>query len=177
MISIALDSVRLVVESEIPALHDHYLKHAKRVESFDLKSEGEFLFVAASIGDSGWPQLVVQQRYDPGPRSGFHPGLCVIPENGLLFIGAGTRLLAYSLSSLDKLWEDVTACGFWGWARHDNYVVMSAELELAVWSLRGERCWATFVEPPWTYSVRNDTVELDVMGTKSSFPLATGPQH
>jgi hypothetical protein len=54
---------------------------------------------------------------------------------------------------------------------------MSAELELAVWSLQGERCWATFVEPPWTYSVRNETIELDVIGTKSSFPLAIGPQR
>lgn len=54
---------------------------------------------------------------------------------------------------------------------------MSAELELAVWSLHGERRWSTFVEPPWPYAVNHDSLELAVMGKKSVFPVATGPQR
>jgi len=31
------------------------------------------------------------------------------------------------------------------------------------------------VEPPWSYEIRGDQVELDVMGRKSTFVLAIGP--
>ena len=52
---------------------------------------------------------------------------------------------------------------------------MSAELEMAAWSLEGHKLWSTFVEPPWDYEVHGDRVALDVMGEKSSFNLKTGP--
>jgi hypothetical protein len=32
-----------------------------------------------------------------------------------------------------------------------------------------------FVEPPWSYQVEGDQVQLDVMGTKTTFPVHSGP--
>ena len=66
--------------------------------------------------------------------------------------------------------------GFWSWSRFGEFVLMAAELELAAWTTQAEKLWSTFVEPPWDFSVSGDTVNLDVMGTKSTFNIATGPQ-
>jgi len=52
---------------------------------------------------------------------------------------------------------------------------MSAELELAAWTLAAKKLWSTFVEPPWDYEVHGARVHLDVMGTKSVFDLENGP--
>ncbi len=158
----------------LPELYGHYVEHARLVEEFELQgSEGTRCFLAVSRGES-WPFLVVAQRYDSA-ASCFHPGALLVPETNLLFIGAGTRLLAYSLASPTRLWEDTTEYGFWGWARNANRVILSAELELAAWDIHGRKCWSVFVEPPWDYKVSAEMIELDVMGTKSSFPLDSGP--
>ncbi|MEM9412211.1 MAG: hypothetical protein AAGA30_13940 [Planctomycetota bacterium] len=99
----------------------------------------------------------------------------MIPETKTLLIGAGERLLAYDLDQPKLLWEDHIEAGFWGWARHNEIIVMSAELELAAWDTAGRKLWSTFVEPPWSYSVDESTVNLNVIGEKSSFALAVGP--
>ena len=59
--------------------------------------------------------------------------------------------------------------------RHDDTIVMSAELELAAWDLLGRKLWTTYVEPPWEYSVSGSTLNLDVMGVKSHFNMIAGP--
>jgi hypothetical protein len=174
MFSVALGPYTLSCHPDrLPDLYGEYVKHAALVEEFDLRdSEGSSCFLAVSRG-AGWPFLVVAQRYRPA--GGFHPGALLAPETDLLFIGAGERLLAYRLDGPVRLWADTTDCGFWGWARHGDRVILSAELELAAWDLHGRKCWSTFVEPPWDYKVLGEMIELDVMGTKSSFPVNTGP--
>ena len=72
------------------------------------------------------------------------------------------------------MWEDKAYVGFWGWRRHGEVVVMSAEIEMTAWNVSGARLWTTFVEPPWSYEGIDGTVQLDVMGTRTSFPLGTG---
>jgi hypothetical protein len=52
---------------------------------------------------------------------------------------------------------------------------MSAETEFAAWDVNGQKLWSTFVEPPWSYKIRGDRVELDEMGRESSFVAAIGP--
>jgi hypothetical protein len=69
-----------------------------------------------------------------------------------------------------KLWEDSVHMGFWGWERYNDVLLMSAELELAVWNIRGEKLWSTFVEPPWDYRLVENTISIEVMGAKASFP-------
>ncbi|GAA0580321.1 hypothetical protein GCM10010172_76640 [Paractinoplanes ferrugineus] len=65
--------------------------------------------------------------------------------------------------------------GFWGWCRHGEVVLMSAELELAAWTVDGEKLWTTFVEPPWSYDIDAGRVRVDVMGSVRSFDLRRGP--
>jgi hypothetical protein len=160
-----------------PPARANYREHARVVEEFDLKApEGRYCFLAVARSGVDWPSLVVEQRYAPSSESGFYPGALLVPESHILFVGAGTRLLAYQLHDTPRrLWEDYAQCGFWSWARIDDVVLMSAELEFAAWSADGVKLWSTFVEPPWSYSVAEDQVHLDVMGTRSSFSLARGP--
>lgn len=51
---------------------------------------------------------------------------------------------------------------------------MLAELELAAWAMGGRKLWTMFVEPPWSYTVHEQTVTLDVMGLVRSLDLHTG---
>lgn len=161
-----------------PATYPSMVQRAQLHDDLGLRAtEGTVFIVTVAPSAAPWPTLVVAQRFQPGPEAGFHPGLLLIPERAVLFVGAGTRLLAYDLCSPRRLWEDEADTGFWGWQRHDDLVVMSAELELAAWTAAGEKRWSTFVEPPWDYSIRAGNVELDVMGAKSSFSLETGPNR
>lgn len=57
------------------------------------------------------------------------------------------------------------------------WMILSAELELAAWVMRGKKRWSMFVEPPWEYTVAGGLIHLDVMGAKSSFSIATGPSE
>lgn len=158
----------------LPNLYREYVEHAELSDEFDLRGsdEGRVCFVAVSRAGE-WPFLVVALRYRSA--SGFHPGALLVPETDRLFIGAGEHLLAYRLDIPNRLWIDHTAGGFWAWAQHEDRIILSAELELAAWDLNGNKCWSLCVEPPWEYKVVADTIELDVMGTKSSFPVHSGP--
>ena len=159
----------------LPALYGSYRQHATLAEAFDIdRPDGEACLV--TVGPAGgWPSLVVAQRFEPCV-AGFDPGVLLVPEAAVLFVGAGTRLLAYALDGPPlRMWEDRADVGFLCWAQHGEVVLMSAELELAAWDVRGRKLWTTFVEPPWGYTVAGDDVRLDVMGRVSTFLLAEGP--
>ena len=159
----------------LPALVNEYFERARLAEQIDLSNpEGTSVFFA--VGEQNlWPSLVVAQRCVPGEDSGFHPGALVVPETDLVFIGAGERILAYDLVGPSRIWEDSAEMGFWSWDRFGGFVLMSAELELAAWDIRAKKLWTTFVESPWSYTVEDDAVYLDVMGEKSQFPIDEGP--
>jgi hypothetical protein len=76
------------------------------------------LVVTVAMTPTEWPALVVAQRFEPGPEAGFNPGLLLVPDSAVLFLGAGARLLAYDLRVPRRLWEDEADTGFWGWRRH-----------------------------------------------------------
>ncbi|HEY5450493.1 MAG TPA: hypothetical protein VIQ54_17185 [Polyangia bacterium] len=161
---------------DVPTIYSALIEHASLHDDFGLKgSDGTALVISVERNSGQWPDVLISQRFDPGPEAGFHPGAFLVPETHLLLVGAGTRLLAYDLRSARRLWEDAADTGFWGWKRHDDVIVMSAELELAAWTLEGKKLWSTFVEPPWTYEVRANRIHLDVMGRKSVFDLRRGP--
>jgi hypothetical protein len=145
-------------------------------EDFGLSESGTLLVVSAGLANADDKRVIVSQHFHPGPEAGFQPGVLIVPETALLLIGAGTRLLAYDLETAERLWQDEADTGFWFWRRHGNFILMSAELEFAAWDLEGRKVWSTFVEPPWTYSLDDDRVVLDVMGDIRRFPVRLGPK-
>src|SRR5881628_1414879 len=172
MFGVSLQNYRVVLDStDLPSIFEEYVQRARLVEQFEITETEEALcFVAVSSMSDDWPRLVVAQSYWPAGY-GFNPGVLVAEDTHTLFIGAGTRVLAYRLDPPSRLWEDYADYGFWGWSRHGSVVLMSAELELAAWKVDGVKLWSTFVEPPWSYSVEGDQLTLDVMGDIRSFPL------
>jgi len=159
----------------LPILYKTYKENAHLVEEIDLNSEkGTACFFGVYLrGRLDWPALVVAMRYLPSGY-GFEPGALVIPETQVLFLGAGTTLLAYDLSGPRRLWIDTADFGFLRWQRHGEVVVMAAELEMKAYDLNGKKLWSRFVEPPWNYSVEEKTVLLKIMGSESAVSLLTG---
>lgn len=177
-IAVEVAGWRLFTASSLPTIASSYREHAELHDDFSepASRDGQgFFFVAIGRATEDWPGLVITQQFSPS-EGGFSPGVLVIPETNIAFIGAGTRLLCYQHLSgrWTRLWEDDADVGFWGWRRHGDVVVMSAEIEMTAWNVSGARLWTTFVEPPWSYEVIDGTVQLDVMGTKTSFTLDTG---
>jgi hypothetical protein len=174
--TVAVDGWTIHTQQGLPEIYGRYRKHAVVCDEFDLAGdEGDCCFAAVKRAGEPWPCLVVAQRYRPCGYA-FSPGIAFVPQTSVLFAGAGTRLLAYALADRpERLWEDTADLGFWDWSVHRSAVLMAAELELAAWTLAGEKLWETFVEPPWSYRVTGERVQLDVMGRKSQFPVTSGP--
>lgn len=176
MFQLAYEEYSIYVEDgRIPAIYEEYARRASLGVEMNLEAGvGEPACMAVARAGE-WPFLVAAFRYSPGGQAGFSPGLMLVPETDVLFLGAGTMLRAFDLRAPGELWEDVTDTGFWSWARYGRTVVMSAELELVAWDLHGKKRWTAPVEPPWSYSVEDGTVVLDIMGKISRFSLMTGP--
>ncbi|WP_433040666.1 hypothetical protein [Dactylosporangium sp. CS-033363] len=174
LVEVGAGDLTVVVGAAVPTSLSLYKRHAELAEDFAGARTDGFSFVAVrDVGD--WPRLVVTQRYSPA-ESGFTPGVLLVPKRRQVFVGAGTRLLAYEAreGTWRRQWEDTAEGGFWQWRRHKNTVLMSAELELAAWTSDGGKLWSTFVEPPWSYRVDGSTVTLDVMGSVRRLALRTG---
>ena len=169
-----------VWRGEPPITLDSLLEGAELSDTFGpLQNHNEDSeFFAVSISENGAGSLasllMVAQRFSPSVP-GFEPGVLIIPETGLVFVGAGERLLAYDLCKAARLWEDRAEVGFWWWDRAGDVVLMAAELELAAWDTVGHKLWTTFVEPPWFYFVDGETLHLNVMDSERSFSIRTGP--
>lgn len=177
MFNVTFNEYTLSMTEGLPTLYKVYCEHARLVDEIDLKGTEDTVYCMTVKKRSGWPFLVVAQRCSADQDAGFHPGMLLVEETHVLFIGAGERLLAYRLDSPERLWEDQTYCGFWNWERYGEFVIMSAELELAVWDIYGQKRWSTFVEPPWSYELDADLIHLEVMGQRVSFPLNRGQTH
>jgi hypothetical protein len=166
------------VPDGLPLTYDSLKEHAALVEEIELhehSTEQDVCCLTVKRAGEKWPSLVVAQTYWPH-GAGFEPGALLIPETRMLFFGAGERLLAYRLEQpLTRTWEDRVEMGFWGWEQHGDTVLLAGELEFAAWNNLGRKLWTTFVEPPWDFTVKDDVVELDVMGAKRSFKLSDGP--
>ena len=165
-----------VQQGTLPTIYRDYKIHAKLADEFALLPHaGELCFVCVS-DSRHWPTLVITQRYEPA-EAGYDPAVLLVPETHTLFIGAGRRLLAYRVDTPQRLWEDVTEAGFWEWNQYDDTVLMSGELELAAWNLRGEKLWTMPLRPAWDYHVDHGQVHVDQQGRKSVFALREGPSY
>jgi hypothetical protein len=176
-IQVVVGDFSVDVSSELPTLWDHFLARASFSESELDKDCLGHLFVAVRhhrIAD-GFPEFVVDLAYEPA-GAGLRWGATLVPETGVLFLGAGERLRAYSVTPpRRRLWDDSAEFGFWSWQRADDTVVMAAESEVAAWDVAGDKLWAAPVEPPWHYRVDGDAMSVDVMGRSETFPVRSGP--
>jgi hypothetical protein len=111
-------------------------------------------------------------------RARVHARVLLIPNSRRLFIGAGTRLLSYHSRSgaWRRHWVDEAELGFWGWRQHGDVVLMSAEIELAAWTVTDDKLWTTFVQPPWFYRITGNEVLSEVMDTTTTVNITIGPQ-
>jgi hypothetical protein len=157
----------------LPLIYDRLKQNAALAEEIALREPSHCCLTVKRAGEH-WPFLVVAQSYAPS-GVGFEPGVLLALETKVLFVGAGERILAYRLEPPERIWEDHVNMGFLAWEQHGDTVLLAAELELAAWSTAGEKRWTTFVEPPWSFTVLNDVIEVDVMGRKTSFDLREGP--
>ena len=148
----------------LPAMYPALKANAKLFDEIELQEHG-VCCVTVREDDSEWPFLVVAQNCSPS-GAGFRPGVLLVSDR-TLFVGAGERVLIYSLDPVRRLATETADFGFWGWRCCSDVVLMSAELELAAFDVAGgEKLWTTAVEPPWTYHVRGRTVDIDVMGER-----------
>jgi hypothetical protein len=121
--------------------------------------EEVFCFIAAGRIDEWPPRLVVEQRC-----SAADAGLLMVEETGVLFVGAGERLLAYDVTAPRRLWVE-TATWFSSWTRHDKVVLMNGGRELAAWSVDGEKLWSrSFEQGGWRCAVNGDALQITVKG-------------
>lgn len=177
-----LNSIKLgdwslwIEDGSLPSIFASYLEYAEFVDQIDVNnSEGRLHFLGVSKGNDNdvWPSVVIIQKYQDAQQS-FSPGILLVPDTSLVFIGAGERLLCYDIEKRKRLWEDATHCGFWHWKQCGSFVLMSAELEFGVWNQSGDKLWSTFVEPPWSFKVKDQSIELDVMGDLRIHRLSDG---
>jgi hypothetical protein len=175
MFSIALGGFEILcLYGGLPATLAEYASHAALADLIDLSTDdSKYSFIAVKRPGDDWPYLVVAQRYQPAGGV-FFPGAVIVPETQRLFIGAGTRLLCYDLSTPCRLWEDSAECAFWTWQRDGSEVFMAAELECAAFDISGEKLWTRFVEPPWTFKLEEKRVVLDVMGSVTILDRRSG---
>lgn len=175
-IVVTVGSTEVFVSSERPPAWGFYEERASLVDDLTDRVPDGALFVAGIRTEPrDAPEVLVAVRYAPSV-GGFPPGVLIVSETGIAFVGAGTTLLAYQLGADPRrLWEDSAELGFWGWRLHGETVVMSAELELAAWDISGSKLWTRFVEPPWTYEIASGQVRLDIMGDVTLFGLREGP--
>jgi len=129
----------LCMSQGLPLGYELYCKQAKLTDEINLEGlESDICFLAIAKG-LDWPLLVVVQRYAPASNAGFYPGVLIVPETDILFLGAGERVLIYDLKLPRKLGVDMADTGFHDWHRHGSFVVMSAELELAAWDINAQK--------------------------------------
>lgn len=133
-LTVAVDGWTFHARHGLPGTYDVHRRHAVLCEEIGLAgAEGDCWFPNVAAGGEPWPRLVAAQRYAPAGH-GLNPGIAFVPGTGVLFAGAGTRLLACALPGRPRrLREDTADTGFWHWPVHGPMVLMAAELELAAW--------------------------------------------
>lgn len=154
----------ICLADDLPSMYYSYCQQARLVDTIELEGSWSALCYLSVARGHDRPFLIVAQRYSPGPQSGFYPGVLFVPSTGLLLLGAGERLLAYTLDPPGKLWQYDLTGGFWQWERSQDRIIMSSENELSVWNTSGQKRWDYFVEPPWHYTIEEDTIQVHMNG-------------
>jgi hypothetical protein len=177
MFTITIGRYRVASElDQLPSIYATYRARAALCDELELNAPGRLWFLAVGT-ETDWPGLVVAQRFHSGEERGGDPEALLIPETDLVLLGAGQRVVAYTLRKHQRLWADSARAGFFGWRRYGDVVLMLAAGEIAAWDLRGRKLWAVPVDSPWYHHVdeQYESIQLDTRGRRFEFPLKTGP--
>jgi hypothetical protein len=82
--------------------------------------------------------------------------------------------VTYSLKEKLQLSNRNLQMGFWYWAKHETFVILVEELQIAVYDNHGHFIWETHAEPPWSYGIEGNILSLDIMDTITKYELNTG---
>ena len=165
----------LCTPNGLPAMYENYKNNAALFEEYDWGRNSKWQCFIAIGKVHEWPQLVVSIKYDL--EGGLYPGVLLMPDTTIAFIGAGELILIYDVDEPRLIDVDRADAGFHTWEQHEDIVLLSAELEFAAWDTRGNKLWTTFVEPPWGYAINDKLITLDVMGEKTTFSIHQGPDR
>ncbi|MEP1572083.1 hypothetical protein [Roseibium album] len=176
MLSVTVGDWKLSLEDvQQPLIKDVAKEKARFVDEVSAPDEwSRCLSVSVSKADDFSDRsdaVIILKFQDYG---GFEPGVLLVPETPFLFVGAGEILLGYDLERRERSFEDYVYCGFWGWHRFGDIVLMASETECSAWSLRGKKLWSADVEPPWDFEVSGLDVILVVEGGVRKLDLKTG---
>ena len=145
-------------------------------ESYGDPSQYEHLgFLGVTVYCDGVAVLRVHQFYEQMSQS-ITPGVLIVPETNRLFIGAGSRMLAYDLTTCQRVWiEDAqNMMLFWSWLRQGQCVFALGELELAVYELDATPRFRVPVDPPWTFEVSGDVLTVETDSERRGYSMADG---
>ena len=174
MIEFNFDKYKIAIQTEKePEIYQMWLEHASFKDIDGLQNDGTPIYIGVGQEGKGY-ETVIAYCSDPIGNCGFNPGFLIVPETGTLFIGAGKVVRTYDLKNHNRKIEKKFSCGFWGWSRHNNLILMQEELEFGIYTLDGLEVWSTFVEPPWTYEIEDEHVKLTFMDKISYRDLKTG---
>lgn len=138
-----------------------------------LTDSGTPVYIGINEADK-WEMMIVAFNADPIDDTFFHPELLFIPETKTLFVGGGKKAMTYSLKDKVKLTNRDLVMGFWYWAKHESFIILVEELEIAVYDYEGRFVWQTRAEPPWSYGIEGNILTLDIMDSITKHELNTG---
>jgi hypothetical protein len=159
-----------------PDILAHYKNHAKFIDDRDLKNEGTEIYIIISNGFLKPDYSIFAFRSNPIGYAGFRPGIHYEKDEDIIFIGAGTVIKTYRLSDYKLIFEKDHGLGFWGWAKHLNYVIQQEETEFGVFDTKGQQLWETRVGPPYEFKINDKKVVLEFDGIIETRNLLTGEQ-
>jgi hypothetical protein len=156
-----------------PGSFDRWVERSAFTDMDGLNDTGTPVYVG--IEEAGkWETMIVAFNADPVDETFFHPELLFLPETKTIFVGGGRKAMTYSLKDKVKLSSRDLAMGFWYWAKHEGFIILVEELEIAVYDHEGRFVWETRAEPPWSYGIEGNVLTLDIMGTITKHELSTG---
>jgi hypothetical protein len=174
MIKFSIDTYSFLVHiGEKPEKFNNWTERSSFADLDGLSDSGKPIYIGIEEANK-WEMMIVAFNTEPIDETFFHPQILFITETTTLFVGAGRRAMTFSLKKRIKIADRRLAFGFWYWAKHNNFIVLREELEIAVYDYDGHFIWATRTEPPWSYGIEGNTLTLDIMNNITRYKLNTG---
>jgi hypothetical protein len=175
MIDFSVDNYNIrVYVGQAPIILDDYRKQAIFIDDKDLKNEGTEVYFIISKDFSNPEITFIAFRTDPVGYAGFGVGVHYERESQVLFMGAGAIVKTLRLTDNKIIFEKNSGIGFWGWEKHENFILQKEELDFGVFGLTGEQLWETYISPPYEFELKDDKITLKFEDITETRLLLTG---